>query len=299
MPTDIGRLKVVLEKESDANKLVKLLDGLANEEITVKVLKQTGIGKTVGSSRLRKHSDERVANSASNLLKAWKNLVKSGGSTPSVSATPSEAPPVAPTPATTPVAPAPVIAFDDDEDDDDDFKDKDESTVAAGVETITPFMKGKLGVKKGTLMWFGKWAGSRKAYKDGDVNKFQFTGPSGLPKHKDGAWLAPKNGSYDGFFKYGFGGGAEKIHEKDVALVFTSEKQKGAYTVSATGRNEYGSFILTGSYNAKTQIIMVRGAFGVVQVEYVMSNHILRPPPCSVTRSMYYRKPDLPQMRVR
>jgi hypothetical protein len=258
----VAELKTQLESESDAGKLMKLLGALAKEEMTIELLKQTGIGKTVGSSRLRKHSDEEVSSSACKLLKSWKGLVKgrqngsSSSKSPPVSSSAASVPAHAETSPPKAAKSAPNVADGDDdeeEEDDDDFADAAEPAAVAAI--CTPFMKGKLGVKKGTMMWFGKWAGSRKAYKEGDVNGFKFEGPSGVPKHKDGSWLTPKSGAYEGFFKYGFGGSAEKVHEKDVAVEFKSEKKKGMYSVVAKGRNEYGPFISTGTYNARTQII--------------------------------------------
>jgi transcription elongation factor S-II len=83
MASAIVDLKKQLDSTEDAERLHDLLEALGKEKLTMDLLKSTKIGKTVGSSRLRKHDDEKVKGSANKLLKAWKSMAKdSGASTP-------------------------------------------------------------------------------------------------------------------------------------------------------------------------------------------------------------------------
>jgi hypothetical protein len=74
--TDLMAVKAQLETEEDPTKLVELLKGLEQVEMTVALLKQTGIGKTLGLSQLRKHSSAEVASTVSTFRKSWKSMVK-------------------------------------------------------------------------------------------------------------------------------------------------------------------------------------------------------------------------------
>jgi hypothetical protein len=101
--TDLVALTAELETEDDPVKLVNMLQGLAKVEMTVELLRQTGIGRTLGSSRLRKHRNGNVARIASAILKTWKSLAKAAS--PAKAARPQPAPP-SPTPSSTPSSPA-------------------------------------------------------------------------------------------------------------------------------------------------------------------------------------------------
>jgi hypothetical protein len=68
---DLVALTHKLEFEDDPAKLLGLLKVVAKAKMTVDLLRQTGIGKTVGSSRLKKHSDAEVASSARAIIEAW------------------------------------------------------------------------------------------------------------------------------------------------------------------------------------------------------------------------------------
>jgi transcription elongation factor S-II len=79
----ILELKEQIESTEDAERLHDLLEALGKEQLSLDSLKSTKIGKTVGSSRLRKHANDKVAGSATKLLKTWKKMAKDGGASTS------------------------------------------------------------------------------------------------------------------------------------------------------------------------------------------------------------------------
>jgi len=73
---EVKKLRKTLKKAKEENKTEEtadILETLNKFKITVEVIKETRIGKTVG--KLRKHNNEKIASLASDLVKAWKKVV--------------------------------------------------------------------------------------------------------------------------------------------------------------------------------------------------------------------------------
>lgn len=61
----------------DVERMCDVLKSLGSVDVTLAVLQESKVGSTV--SKLKKHSNEGVSNSAKALVKKWKRVVESSG----------------------------------------------------------------------------------------------------------------------------------------------------------------------------------------------------------------------------
>jgi len=76
---EVQRLKARLDAEEKEDELLETLDILAKCDVSLQIIKETRIGKSVG--KLRKHSNNKIATASGNLVEKWKKIVTPESST--------------------------------------------------------------------------------------------------------------------------------------------------------------------------------------------------------------------------
>eukprot|EP00941_MAST-03F_sp_MAST-3F-sp1_P000988 g988.t1 len=127
---------------------------------------------------------------------------------------------------------------------------------------MIPVLRGKCQLKDNVWIWQGKWAMTVDEFKGGNTSKFRYKGPTLKEDEKDNS-IASASGSFRGvFFVKSDVEGEEnlKVKEKNVTLEFkkpNSGKPTEKWAVFGKGENQYGKFVLEGTYDPTSAVVVV------------------------------------------
>ncbi|KAJ1453050.1 hypothetical protein M885DRAFT_567978 [Pelagophyceae sp. CCMP2097] len=133
--------------------------------------------------------------------------------------------------------------------DDDDSGDDDGGSDDDGGTNFLPVLKGTCTITDRRLFWSGKWADSEAAFAEGATKKFKYGGPVDL--EQTALDNPPATGIWNGYFM-----------SPGVVLIFEAGPALSDFAVSGHGANDYGDFVLKGTYSVLTRRLDLTKTYG-------------------------------------